>query len=222
MKYKMLSVAESRSRVYNLLAELFLQPIATPGSDYAHRLFSAIGELESLPDQGDYAEGARLLKNYKALAQCGNLENIQKELAIDRTRLCRGTLKKDAVMPPYEALFVMPEREIDQLLVLVRFYQRAGLKVSSGQFERMDYIGVELAFMAGLCEKERMALEAGQDGQYQEILALEREFMRGHLLKWVPDYCDQMIRYAQTAFFRGFAYLLRAFLKEEKEFGEQA
>ena len=50
----MLAVVESRRKVYNLLAELFLTPIPTPGSEYAQKFFNALVNLEKLSDQGDY------------------------------------------------------------------------------------------------------------------------------------------------------------------------
>lgn len=217
MKEQMLSVVENRRNVYNLLAELFLVPIPTPGSEYAQKFFEAFKDLDNLSDEGDYGEGIRLLNNFKAVANCGDLENIQKNLAVDRAKLCRGTAKKETVRPPYEASYISPEKEVDQLLAIVQFYQKAGLKVSPNHFERMDYIGVELAFMAELCGKERIALEAEQQEDYETVLALEKEFLNDHLLQWALDYCTQMIAHAQTEFFRGFAHLLRAFLHEEKE-----
>ncbi|KUO63821.1 MAG: hypothetical protein APF84_14455 [Gracilibacter sp. BRH_c7a] len=221
MKEQMLTVVESRRSVYNLLAELFLNPIPTPGSEYAQKFSEALGDLARLPDQGDYGEGLRLLNNFKTVANCGDLENIQKNLAVDRTKLCRGTAKKDAVIPPYEALYLSPEKEVDQLLAIVQFYQKAGLKVSAGHFERMDYIGIEFAFMAELCTKERLALDSEQKEKFESVLALEKEFLNQHLLKWALDYCGQVIVHAETEFFRGFGYLIRAFLYEEKEFCEQ-
>ncbi len=222
MKEEMLAVAESRRNVYNLLAELFLNAIPTPGHEYAHRFLEAVREPENLPDSGDYGEGVRLLKNYTAVAHCGDLETIQRQLAVDRTKLCRGTSRRDEIKPPYEALYLMPEKEMDQLLAIVQFYQKAGLKASEGNFDRMDYIGIELAFMAELCEKERVALESGHEEEYEAALSLQKEFLHDHLLRWALDYCSQMITHAQTEFFRGFAYLIRAFLYEEQEQYEQS
>lgn len=221
MKEKMLEVVENRRNIYNFLAGLFLTPIPTPGHEYALRLFEAVEDLRGFPGQGDYGEGLRLLQNYKAVAKCGNLETIQKQLAVDRTKLCRGTVKQGAVRPPYEALYLMPEKEMDQLLAIVQFYRKAGLKVSSEHLERMDYIGIELAFMGELCEQERIALKSGRKEDYATVTDLEKKFLSEHLGKWAAEYCDQMIACAQTEFFRGFGYLLKAFLHEEKELCEQ-
>ncbi len=220
MKDQMLTVAQNRSKVYDFLAQLFLNPIPTPGSEYAKKFCAAIDDFPGFSELADYKEGVRLLQNFKAAAIYGDLEVIQKQLAVDRTRLCRGTAKKDEITPPYEALYLKPEKETDQLLLIVQFYRKAGLQVSDQNFERMDYIGVELAFMAELCAREAAALETGQKDDYQALLTLEQEFLNNHLLKWAGDYCGQMIALARTEFFRGFGYLIRAFLQEEKELYE--
>jgi TorA maturation chaperone TorD len=220
MKEQMLTVVRNRKRVYLFLAELFLTPIPTPGYEYAQRFCKAIDDFTDY-SHGSNDEGLSFLKKFKDVTKFGVLENIQRMLAVDRTRLCRGMAKKSELIPPYEALYLMPEKEIDQILAIVQFYQRAGLKVGATLFERMDYIGVEFAFMGKLCEKELIALEADQEKIYEEVISLEKQFLNEHLLMWAIEYCDQMITQAQTDFFRGFGYLIRSFLLEEKEMFEQ-
>ena len=110
MKEQMLTVVQGRGNVYDFLAQLFLNPIPTPGYEYVQRFFKGIEDFSAFSDQEDYKEGVRLLKNFKAMANCGNLENIQRQLAVDRTRLCRGTAKMATLIPPYEALYLMPEK----------------------------------------------------------------------------------------------------------------
>jgi len=54
----------------------------------------------------------RLLINFKAATHWGDLEVNQSLLAVDRTRLGKGTARKDEIMPQYEALYLMPEKGI--------------------------------------------------------------------------------------------------------------
>ena len=220
-KHDMLAVVAGRQAVYDFLAQLFLNPIPTPGHDYAQTVLRAIDDYACVSDLDDFRDGMRSLKSYKATAERGALEEVQRQLAVDRTRLCRGTAKDGAIAPPYEAPYLMPHKETDQLVAIVQLYRRAGLKITADQRERMDYIGVELAFMAELCAKERAALVAADTTAYDAVLALEREFLQNHLLKWAVDYCGAMIAHAQTDFFRGIGYLMRAFLHEERELYDQ-
>lgn len=221
----MLAVVQGRHAVYDFLARLFSNPIPTPGHDYAEKFLAAIDDHACFSDLDDFRAGMRALKNFRAMAAGGDLEDVQRQLAVDRTRLVRGTARGahgNTVAPPYEAPYVMPEKETDRLLAIVTFYRKAGLQMSAGQRERMDFIGVELAFMAELCAKERAALSAANMQDYEAVLAWQKEFLQDHLLTWAVDYCGAMIDHAETEFFRGFGFLMRAFLQEEKELCEQA
>jgi putative dimethyl sulfoxide reductase chaperone len=221
-KADMLVVAQGRRAVYDFLARLFLTPIPTPGHDYTDMFLRAFDDYACVSDLDDFHAGMRSLQDFKGRAAGGDLEEVQRQLAVDRTRLCRGIVKDAALMPPYEAPYLMPEKETERLLALVRFYRKTGLAVSAGQAERMDFIGVELAFMGELCAKEHAALAAGNTDEYEAVLAWEKEFLQDHLLPWVVDYCGAMIAHAETDFFRGFGSLMRAFLTEERELCEQA
>ncbi|MFA5536369.1 MAG: molecular chaperone TorD family protein [Bacillota bacterium] len=217
MTEQMWLVAENRSKVYDFLAQLFLNPIPTPGDDYIKKLSKAVDGFSEDYGLEDHKQGVHLLKNFKAAINCSDLQKMQKHLAIDRTKLCRGTPRSNNISPPYEALYLTPEKETEQLLLLVQFYQKAGLTMSDESHERLDYIGIELAFMAELCTREAASIRKGEENKYKEILLLEQKFLNEHLLKWVLDYCAQMINFAQTEFFRGIGHLLRAFLQEERE-----
>lgn len=217
----MLAAVQGRQIVYEFLARLFLHSIPTPGRDYAQTFLQAIDGHACWSDLDDFRNGMRSLKAYKATAADGDLEELQRQPAVDRTRLCRGATGSGAIAPPYEAPYLVPEQEADRLLAIVRFYRKADLTMSDGQRERMDFIGIELAFMAELCAGERAALAAGDADKYKTVLSLEREFLQGHLLAWAVDYCGQMIEHAQTDFFRGFGYLMRAFPEEGAELCDQ-
>jgi TorA maturation chaperone TorD len=143
-------------------------------------------------------------------------EEMQKAIAIDRTWLCRGIDQgRKAPPPPYEALYLSPRKETDHLLKVVTFYKKAGLRVSRDARERMDYLGLELAFMAELCVRESGFVKRGNKGGRAKVLALEKEFLAEHLLLWVPEYCRLAIAAAKTDFFKGIAHLLRGFLQED-------
>lgn len=218
----MLTAVQGRQAVYEFLAQLFLTPIPTPGHDYAATFLRAIDDYACFSELDDFRDGMRSLTTYRLAAAGGDLEEVQRQLAVDRTRLCRGIAKDGVVTTPYEAPYLMPEKETDQLLAIVQFYRKAGLQVGAGQQERMDFIGVELAFMAELCAKEHAALAAGNMQDYEDVLGWQREFLQDHLLQWAVDYCGRIIECAQTDFFRGFGYLMRAFLHEERELCSQA
>lgn len=220
MHKEQLSLIDTRRAIYQFLAEVLLSPIAVPGHDFVDKLFAAPLSFDHLVDDTspDYAEGSRLLKQCADRYAHGNREDLQKEIAVDRTRLFRGAgPTHGAPPPPYEALYLAPQKETDHLLKIVTFYQKAGLKVSERMTERMDYLGIELAFMAELCGREHAMASRKDPANHREVLAQEKEFLENHMLRWVPEYCRQVAELAKTDFFKGIAFLLRGFLNEELE-----
>ncbi len=61
-------------------------------------------------------------------------------MAVDRTKLCRGTVKRDVVTPPSKLYTEAGKRNGPALALFI--LPKAGLKVSANQFDRMDYIGL--------------------------------------------------------------------------------
>jgi TorA maturation chaperone TorD len=223
-----LSPLEERQNIYRFLAEVFMVAIAVPGHDFVDRVFGGPlvwGKTDGdEPENGaedepeDLRTGGRLLQACAGRYARADRGEMQKEIAIDRTWLCRGIDQgRKAPPPPYEALYLSPRKETDHLLKVVAFYQKAGLQVSHDARERMDYLGLELAFMAELCGRENRLAKRGGKKARAGVLALEKEFLEEHLLLWVPEYCRLVIDAAKTDFFRGIACLLRGFLREERE-----
>ena len=206
----------TRQAVYKFLADVLISPIAVPGHDFVDRIFSSPLSFDAQGDNAssDSVEGGRLLKICADYYVHGDREEMQKEIAIDRTRLFRGAGKVNEAPPPYEAFYLAPQKEPEHMVKVAYFYHKAGLKISASS-DRPDYLGLELAFMAELCDRERRLALRKNPQNHLEVLALEKEFLEDHLLRWVPTYCQKLAELARTDFFKGFAFLLRGFLNEE-------
>ncbi|MGO9614555.1 MAG: molecular chaperone [Dissulfurispiraceae bacterium] len=83
------------------------------------------------------------------------------------------------------------------------FYSSAGLMIDQQVDLIPDHLAAELLFMSYLIEA---ALK-----EYQRI------FFEEHLLKWVPLYCDELQRRAETTFYREVADLLKELLLSDYE-----
>jgi thiosulfate reductase/polysulfide reductase chain A len=71
------------------------------------------------------------------------------------------------------------------------------------EFKDLDeHISVELEICASL-------LEQNKKDAYKEFLS--------SLLKWAPDFCDQLILSSQTSFYKGLAYMFKTFLKHSDQ-----
>jgi TorA maturation chaperone TorD len=105
-------------------------------------------------------------------------------------------------LPPIESFFLTLENTSSAEEV-AGSYARAGLTIEE-EFELIpDHIYLELLFMSYLIETNKYDLQ--------------RVFLSEHLLNWVPDYCDELIKEAKTVFYREVAEITRDFLTSESQ-----
>jgi putative dimethyl sulfoxide reductase chaperone len=81
-----------------------------------------------------------------------------------------------------------------------RLYQDAGAALQLAELP--DHIGVELAFLSFLCQQERAARANGDHAAADNYRAYQRGFLAGHVLEWVPGYCELVQEQSTTHHFR--------------------
>lgn len=123
--------------------------------------------------------------------QIGIFSNLDiAELSSDYTRLFIGPYK--LLAPAWESVYRSADRLVCQqsLLEVKELYREAGLVLNTGNFLD-DHIGIELEFMSYLYKNN--------------INELKEKFIREHLIKWVPLFCNDIIKHAQTSFYKDLA-----------------
>ena len=78
-----------------------------------------------------------------------------------------------------------------------------------------DHISVELDFMYYLCERsieDRDNLLRYVEGQVA--------FLKEHLLRWIPDFCDELIRRPNFSYFKAVAKITKGYLILDLEIAE--
>jgi TorA maturation chaperone TorD len=98
------------------------------------------------------------------------------------------------------------------------FYERFGLVSERKEQEPEDHIGLELEFMACLCDRHGECLCKGDVPEAAMTVQAQRDFLDGHLLRWVSPFCEAIDRCAWTDFFRGLARLTEGFLAWDRRF----
>jgi TorA-specific chaperone len=81
--------------------------------------------------------------------------------------------------------------------------------------ESPDYLCVELDFVKQLCLREQT--QWLRDGRIKKTIAQEEEFLREHLGTWVGDFCRAVEKHSLTDFYKGFAFILDAFVSMDRE-----
>jgi putative dimethyl sulfoxide reductase chaperone len=212
-----------RGRDFSMNTTLMAQQEAAGLRALAYRFLSAFyldapqpGWLADLYREGLLAEFPVPAENDE---MCGGLAL----LAAAAQQLSDGQLTDADVAADHQALFVGPGhlpappwesvyRSKENLLydwptLSVRAaYQAMGLAVDRpGQPD--DHMGLELLFMAVLCERE-----AAGDAEAREA---RRRFVKEHLLEWAPAFCADVRTHAATAVYRGVASLTLGLLQDE-------
>jgi TorA maturation chaperone TorD len=207
-----------RAGVYGLLAGVMgsipdKRLVSMIKSDDIIDLFKRVGNNQ----MQDYRESVDLIRAYGTEIEDRSADEVLQELAVDRTRIVRGTGPRE-LKPPYEGAYRTNGKSGESILQLKTFYRAAGLHPDDTMNESPDFLGMELDFMRQMCMKEK-ALRDKHEGSLR-VLKIEEQFLRNHLGFWVAEYCHTAGRYAKTGFYRGFLKLMEIFLAADKAFIE--
>jgi putative dimethyl sulfoxide reductase chaperone len=105
-------------------------------------------------------------------------------------------------LPPIESFFLTLENTSSAEEV-AGFYASAGLTIEE-EFDLIpDHLYLELLFMSYLIEANKYDLQ--------------KKFLEGHLMNWVPYYCDELLKESKTVFYREIAEITRDFLMSESD-----
>lgn len=200
--------------LFNLLGKILYEIPARQGIQALvdNEVFTEAPFAEAHPD---VLKGLALLEKWSGVfRQNGRSDDLFKELQVDYTNLFTGMRKLPVA--PWESVYFSDERLVFQAQTMdVRaWYGRYGLEVEKLHQEPDDHIGLELMFVAHLAQLALAALEAGNDSEFEQAVAAQRDFLSKHLLLWVPLWCEQMLEYARTDFYRGLALVVRGALLE--------
>lgn len=167
--------------------------------------------------QEETQEGLELLQQW-ALNFAADPQEATLDVKADYTRLFASAARLP--VSPWESVYYSEERQLFQESTLdVRaWYHRFGLEIINLRNEPDDHIGLELAFLAHLARSALQALEQEDRREMQNLLEAQRQFSRKHLLGWAPMWCDQMVEYARTSYYRGMALILRGALHQLVQF----
>lgn len=161
-------------------------------------------------------EGLILLDRYLSKTESLEEQHVLDELAAEYAGLFLNA--GDRPVHPYESVYTSPERLLmQQAQVQVRqIYAASGLVLSTGN-EPEDHIALEMEFMSHLCSRTVNASEAGDEEAARAHLKSQREFLEDHLLRWAPQFSEDLKRFAATDFYRALGCLIRDFLELEKD-----
>lgn len=203
----MVQTARQRSNIYGLLALIYraevtkklLQHIKDP------KFLSVLSEM-----------GAELEDDFLKRSE----DDLIEDLAVEYTRLLMGP---DKHISPHES--VHHERDDGDwgtlwgksTVEVKKFIETTGLVYRSEYSGMPDHISVELEFMQEVTRRETRAREEHDNDGVLCCLMMEKQFLKDHLLEWVPVFCDKIISEAELSFYREMAKVTKQFIEFEKE-----
>lgn len=210
-------LAKARSKIYGLLSSIYLK---IPDSDFVNKLmdknFSAhlVSLVNSTDIPKEMRDGAKIVKGFIEKSKDISSEGLCNDLSVEYTRLFRGVKRSYGPPPPYESVYVDKGLVMGESTAKVKEkYGKAGVSLSNNfKGEPPDHIGFELNFMRHLCEEEAEAWENSRRDAALGYLDMESGFLREHLTKWVPMFCDTIVDKTKLDFYRGVAKITKGFI----------
>jgi len=128
-------------------------------------------------------------------------------------------------LAPYESVFrdrrEVEGREIAGLLLgpsavaVQQWYRLAALEISEDFKELPDHIGLELHYLAYLCVKEQEFADGGDVGKQTRAREMQRDFLKAHVLSWLPDLATQIQAKASLPLYPAIAGLAVEFCRDQ-------
>lgn len=120
--------------------------------------------------------------------------------------------------PPYEG-FYRGEPRTAVLLAVSEFYRHFGLLMNreEGKREYPDHLCAELEFLHFLTFKEAQSVEDDNTEFLKGYRLAQNDFLKHHLIQWVPKFHDRLESSARFPFYTRLAWLTSVFLAQDME-----
>ncbi len=210
-KEEIKNLLKARANLYRFLGSLYIMEVDEDAlADMKKMQFP-----NNLPES-NLSEAYKMISEYIAACTNDDLDDLAADYA--KTFLAAGEASGQAAFP-YESVYVSKKHEIggrteQETLAL---YALHGWEPGKNMYRTMnDHIGLELEFMAVLCEEQLLACNTNNSDRAAMSLGEQKEFLETHL-RWAGAFCMDVNKFARTAFYQGIAKLTSEFLAQEKE-----
>lgn len=196
---------------YDILRRVFL---AEPTKELVAQLKNnTIYHFPFQEEDEQLKEGVKKVVNY--------LNNYEEKsdfeaLHWDYTRMFIGPYELPA--PIWESSYVNKDGLLFQAetLKIKHMYLRNNFVCKQQSYEAEDHLGLELDYMYQLTYLLKELLEDSQIAKAKKILQDQDYFLTNHLLNWTPYFSANVLKHADTDFYKGIVKILNGFLQIDK------
>lgn len=188
---------------------------------FLQSLFEVSNSLqESLKDveESSLNQGRELLENF-----CKEIRGVGEEVVLgdlarhyaflflgvgsENVALCESAYRNERGLLFQNAYFDILEK-----------YKEVGLGKREDFPEPEDHLSLELAFMAHLSRWSISSIETGKEEEVEKYYQYQRNFLKDHLLPWIPPFAKGLSEISPSAFYKALAYLVEGYIKIDFEF----
>jgi len=209
----------ARGEVYTFFAGAFSQE---PSREWVDRLLGPAGMSAIL----DFCDDREVIEEFRALISEYAQGKWQfEDFQVDFDGLFR--VPGDRYVHPYESVYRQQEttsRRPDKSMLMGKealevseIYRKECLAPRDSEAVFPDEFGVELEFMAHLCNRTAAALDKKESKRAADLSREQREFITGHLSRWCFPCLENIAARADTPLYRIFARMLTGFMREEQK-----
>jgi anaerobic sulfite reductase subunit A len=201
-----------RENMYRFLSCVFMKELDEAAIEKLKKNSSA-----SINEKG--AEYVSLQNGYNIMDSFFKEEHldIKLDLAVDYAHIFfgAGSIRNENTAYPYESVYTSKGRMImqDARDQVVAVYRENGLDVPDGIDIPEDHLGYEFDFMANLCKRCAEFVKSEDWDSLNSTLTVQADFIKNHLLNWLPDFCRDVRKFAETGFYKGIAYVTEGFVQ---------
>lgn len=119
----------------------------------------------------------------------------------------------DGFVRPWESPYVNPEGTLfcESTLDVRTFYHDAGLRLKEERRFPDDHIAAMMDYLGRTSQRVYESYADGDDVSAVTVLRTQKEFCRRHLLTWVDEFADSVVRNDIRAYYAAFAGAMSAF-----------
>lgn len=208
-------VNATRANVYAFLSRAFKAEVDDGFLNEITAIQPTIELLSETQDDEELKEGNRLLiefiQNAKR-AEGQDRKTLITNLAVEYANLFLGIgsnpvhIVESVYLGKHHVFHEEPYHEI------IDAYRVLGFEKQKDFFEPEDHLSVEFEFIASLCTWASKSLQTGDVEKGITYLNLQNEFLRDHLIKWVPEVCRRLKSSASSSLYRATAHLTGGFV----------
>ncbi len=210
-KDEIIFTLEIREFVYSFLKQVFNAEPSESFVSWINENKEVFDDFPFLNQQKLIKEGIGLISKYIKNNNVVSKEAYEK-LHWDFTRLFIGP--KTLLAPPWSSAYLNAEGLLfqEETMQVRKTFLKYCLISQKYPHEADDHIGLELDFMGRLNQITIDKFVNNEVEQLRELLIDQKSFLQEHLLKWIPQFTNNMAVNAKTNFYCGMGKLLYGFI----------